>query len=100
MKLGPALLCFALIGSMASARDVRIGVLGLFHPSELTVSSTIGSAVILRADEQSLTLDTSAGISRASIHAHDADLVVRWGTQSVNARKVTLASRGGGPADF
>jgi len=100
MKLRPGLLCFALIGSMASAQDVRTGVLGLFHPSELTVSSTTGGAVILRADEQSLTLDTSTGLSRASIRAHEAGLVVRCGTQSLNAHKVTLASRGGGPADF
>jgi stage II sporulation protein D len=102
MKLGLVSLCFALIGSTASAQneDVRIGVLGLFHPSELTVSSTTGSAVILRADEQSFMLDTSAGLSRASIRAHEAGLVVRFGTQSLAARKVTLASRGGGPVDF
>jgi peptidoglycan hydrolase-like amidase len=100
MKLGPVLLCFALVGSMASAQDVRIGVIGLFHPSELILSSTTGSAVILRADEQSLTLDTSVGLSKATIHAHGAGLVVRYGTQSLNASKVTLASRGGGPADF
>jgi peptidoglycan hydrolase-like amidase len=100
MRLRRGLLCVALIGSMASAQDVRIGVLGLFHPSELTLSSTTGSAVILRVDEQSLTLDTSAGKSRASIHAHEAGLVVRCGTRSLNARKVTVASRGGGPADF
>ena len=102
MKPGSLLLCFALIGSTASAQneDVRIGVLGLFHLSELTVSSTTGSAVILRADEQSFTLDTSTGLSRASIRAHEAGLVVRCGTQSLNASKVTFASRGGGPADF
>jgi peptidoglycan hydrolase-like amidase len=102
MKLGPVLLCFALIGSTASAQseDVRIGVLGLFHPSELTVSSTPGGAVILHADNQSLTLDTSTGLSRASIRAHEAGLVVRCGRQSLNAHKVTLASREGGPADF
>src|SRR5438094_237139 len=57
MKLGPALLYFALIGSTASAQDVRIGVLGLFHSFDLTVSSTTGSAIILRADDRSLTLD-------------------------------------------
>jgi stage II sporulation protein D len=102
MKLGPLLLCFALIGSTASAQNegVRIDVLGLFHPSELTLSSTTGSAVILRADAQSLTLDTSAGLSRASIRVNEAGLVVRCGTRSLNASKVTLASREGGPADF
>ena len=102
MKLGPALLCFALIGSMASAQneDVRIGVLGLFHPSELTLSSTTGSAVTLHAGEQTLTLDTSTSLSRASIRAHEAGLTVRCGTQSLNASKVTVASRAGGPAEF
>lgn len=102
MKLRRGLLCFALIGSAASAQseDVRIGVLGLFHPSELTLSSTPGSAIILRVDDRNLTLDTSAGISKASIHADEAGLVVRCGRQSLNVRKVTLASRGGGPADF
>ena len=100
MKLGPALLYFALIGSTASAQDVRIGVLGLFHSFDLTVSSTTGSAIILRADDRSLTLDASAGLARASIRAHDASLVVRTGTQSLAAHEVTLASRRNGPADF
>src|SRR5690348_6661598 len=100
MKLGPAFLCLALIGPMASAQDVRIGVLGLFHPSKLTVTSTAGSAVILHADEWSLRLEASGGISRASIRVRDAGLVVRYGTQSLNAREVTLASRKAGPADF
>lgn len=102
MKLGPVLLCVALISSTAAAQneDVRIGVLGLFHPSELMLSSTPGSAVILRADEQTFTLDSSTNLSKASLRAHGVGLVVRCGTQSLNASKLTLASRKGGPVDF
>lgn len=102
MKLGPVLLCVALISSTAAAQneDVRIGVLGLFHPSELILSSTPGSAVILRADEQTFTLDSSTSLSKASLRVHGVGLVVRCGTQSLNASKLTLASRKGGPVDF
>jgi peptidoglycan hydrolase-like amidase len=100
MKFGPVLVCFALIGSTAPAQDVHIGVLGLFHPSELTVISSTGSAVVLQADEQSFTLDTSAGLSRASIRVYAAGLLVHCGTQFLNASKVTLATRGGGAVDF
>ena len=93
-------LLLLVITSIASAQDVRIGVLGLFHPSELTVSSAGENAVILHAAEQTLTVDRNSNIISASFRAQGTDLLVRCGTRSLTARTVTFTSRQSGPVDF
>jgi stage II sporulation protein D len=94
-----ALLVIACASSLASAQDVRIGVFGLFHPVELTVSSTTGSAVILHAGEQTVTLDASSSPSTARIRAAGAGLLVQFGGRSVNSTNIRLTSREGASVD-
>ena len=95
-----ALLLIACVSSLAPAQDVRIGVFGLFHPGELTVSSTTGSAVILHAGAQTITLDASSSPYTARIKAAGTGTVLEAGESSVNSRNITLTSRNGAPVDF
>src|SRR5579864_9105352 len=50
-----------------SQHNVRIGVLGLFHPRESRVSAVTGQALILQADDRSVVLEKSSGIDTATI---------------------------------
>ncbi len=95
-----ALLAITFVSSLAPAQDIRIGVFGLFRPVELTVSSATGSAAILHAGEQTITLDASSSPYKAKIKAADAGLLVHLGASSLNSTSIMLTSRGNGPVDF
>ena len=95
-----ALLAITFVSSLAPAQDIRIGVFGLFRPVELTVSSATGSAAILHAGEQTITLDASSSPYKAKIKAADAGLLVQLGASSLNSTSIMLTSRGNGPVDF
>ncbi|HEV2468927.1 MAG TPA: SpoIID/LytB domain-containing protein [Candidatus Sulfotelmatobacter sp.] len=80
--------------------QVRIGVLGLFHPRELTVRAMDGHAIVLRAGDQAATLETSSGLNVAKVTLIDSSLSLKAGTRSVVGPKVTVSDRSGEPGDF
>lgn len=97
-----ALVAFVLLVPSAPcfAQDVRIGVLGLFHPREIVVRAVPGSAIVVRAEDRSLVLENSSGVDEISVHldgnaiaAHMKDSVIR--TPSLN-----VTSRDNGSTDF
>lgn len=91
-----------------SSANVHIGVLGLFHPHEFTVSAPAGSALLVRAGEERIVLEKSSGVGSANIRngagvisaSEDGEVVVTAGHQVVRAPKVTISSRENDPADF
>jgi stage II sporulation protein D len=87
------------LSSLAQAQEVRIGVLGLFHPRQLTVSSTAESAVILHIKQKDLVLD-STSTSKVAVHARGNLLVLTYGGESLHADRIVFTSRDGGAADF
>jgi stage II sporulation protein D len=87
-------------GSDSSGTDVRIGVLGLFHPIELTVSASVGSALMVRAGEERFVLERSSGVDSVSIRAADHVTVVTSGSRVVRAAELTVTGRKGEPVDF
>ena len=117
----PIRLAIAIIGALtlahalAPARDVRIqdvqdhdvqnhvvriGVLGLFHPSEFAVSAADGNAVVVHAGQETFVLERSSGVRAAEIRALAGATVVRVGPRAVHAPALTVTGRTGGPADF
>jgi stage II sporulation protein D len=82
------------------AQDVRIGVLGLFHPAQLTVSSVPGAAIMLHVGAKEFPLDSTSSVSKVAIHARGNDLALHYGTQSLLAHKVSFTGRDGGDAEF
>lgn len=82
------------------AQDVRIGVLGLFHPSQLTVSATPGAAIILHVGAKDFPLDSTSSVSKVAIHARPNELALAYGTQSLLPHKISLTGRDGGAAEF
>ena len=79
--------------------DLRIGVLGLFHPVELTVSASAGSALVVRSGEERFVLESS-GVDSAAIRISDYQVVVTSGNRVVRATEFTATGRKGESADF
>ncbi len=84
----------------SSVADVRIGVLGLFHPTEFTVTASGNSALVLRADQERIVLEKSSGVDSASIRASGNDLKVSVGRRVVRASKVVVTGRNAQTVDF
>ena len=80
--------------------DVRIGVLGLFHPRELTVSASVCSALVVRAGEERLVLEQSSGVDSASVRIAERQVLVTSGGRVIRATEFTVTGRNGEPADF
>lgn len=86
--------------SASNAQDVRIGVLGLFHPSQLTVASIPGAAVILHIDQKDFPLDPTSSTSKVTAQARHDELALTYGTQSLVAHTIVFTSSDGGVAGF
>jgi len=103
---------FLALGSLAPAppaqagsdagldNDVRIGVLGLFHPREFTVSATSGHALLLRAGRETAILEKSSGTQSAMVHLSGDALIVTTRFRSSRAPAIVVTGRNGEPADF
>lgn len=97
--LRPAAIFALALSSLAQAQEVRIGVLGLFHPRQLTVSSSAESAVILHINQKDLVLD-STSTSKVAIYRQGNLLALRYGGESLHADRIVFTSRDGGAVDF
>jgi len=80
--------------------DVRIGVLGLFHPRQLKVSAPEGSALILHIGEDRIVLEKSSGVDSAIVRISGAELVVSAGMHIAKASKLTAMGRNREPVNF
>jgi stage II sporulation protein D len=103
-----SLLVFKLVCSTARAQsvadpsvaEVRIGVLGLFHPHQFTVVAPAGSAVVLHVGEARIVLEKSSGLDSASVRVTGGDMVVSVAGHEMRASKLTVSGRKNEPVDF
>jgi len=84
----------------SSVPDVQIGVLGLFHPTQFSLSATAGCALVVHAGEERIVLEKSSGIDSATVRISDRDVVVTAGARVVRAAKLTVNGRKSEPVDF
>lgn len=80
--------------------DIKIGVLGLFHPLQFAISAPAGSALIVYAGEQLFVLEKSSGLDAATVRISGIDLVVSAGGRVVPASKLTVSGRAGSAVNF
>lgn len=78
---------------------VRVGVLDLFHPREFVVQAPSGRALVLRAGERSMVLESS-GVPSAAVKIQGAEVVVASATQGMRGQEIVIAGRGNEPTDF
>jgi len=83
-----------------SVGNVTIGVFGLFHPREFTVTALNNAALILHADDKQVVLERSSGVSSATIGLSHDRVVVSAGTHVLRPRRITLMGRKNQPVDF
>ena len=84
----------------SSGVDIHIGVLGLFHPSQFSVSAPIGSALVLHTGYERIVLEKSSGVDSASIRVSGDGVAVTTGTRVVRASKLTVSGRNGEEVEF
>ncbi len=77
------------------AQTVRIGVLGLFHPHEITLSAARGEAIVVTAGDNVFVLEPGARTGTAHIRAAGDRLVLESGGQLVHATEILAGGRNG-----
>jgi hypothetical protein len=87
------LIAVLLASRALSAQEVRIGVLSLFHPHELTVRPAAGTAIVLHGDQHAITLESNSTIGQVDIRAAGSSVVVRLPGSSLRLPKVVFISR-------
>ena len=101
MSLRVKLLAYVLLATHAAcAQDVRIGVLGLFRPRQITLQAASGQALLIDSAEKSFVLEKSSGNYIAEITVSGDELVVHVGNQSARASSLRASSRSNGVTDL
>ncbi len=88
-----------LLNPHARAHDVRIGVLGIFHPRQLTLQASRKEAVVIHAAGQTFILEPGSPIT-ASLHISDDALLLDIEGRALRATEIRAGSRDGGAVSF
>lgn len=99
-KWMPLLLTVLLSDSLASAQSVRIGVLGIFHPRHLSLSSSHSDTIVVTAAGQTLFLQPGSPTESLQIRASGDILLLILAGKEIRARELHAAGRNRNAADF
>ncbi len=83
-----------------SPDTVRIGVLGLFHSRQLTVSVLSGRALVVHAGEERVVIEKSSGVDSASVRMSADGVLLMAGPRAIKASMLTVAGRNNEAVDF
>jgi stage II sporulation SpoD-like protein len=83
----------------AHAQDVQIGVLGLFHPHQISLRAS-RDALIVHAAEQSFVLDPGHKVDEVKFSASDGKLFLQTAGGSVQVPEISVTGRDGGRVVF
>ena len=89
------LFCTLLVAAAASAQTVTIGVFGLFHPRDLTVTP-VGAPLLIDARGEQIAVETGAVHLRLSANG----IAVSAGERAWHASRVRIHARDGGATDL
>jgi hypothetical protein len=92
--------CSLAAGGLASAQEIRIGVLGLFHPHEITLRPAAESGIILTAGKEEFLLESGPNPQGATIRISGNGLVLNYRGHAICANEIRAANRNRGPASF
>jgi peptidoglycan hydrolase-like amidase len=94
------LVLVCLTGRSTRAQDVRIGVLGIFHPHDLTLSCIRDEALVLTAAGQTIFLQPRSSCESLQIHADSNSLLLALNGKEIHADVIHAANRNHGVARF
>jgi stage II sporulation protein D len=86
-------LSLASSGALANTSDVRIGVLGFFHPSELTLGAQDGDAIIVNAAGQNIFLQPRSPRETLHIRASGDIVLLDFGGKQICAKEIHATGR-------
>jgi peptidoglycan hydrolase-like amidase len=89
-----------LTGPRSAAQDVRVEVFGLFHPHEVNLNPTKGSALTVQTGDQTLVLEQNSGQSSARIRVLGDHLQVETKRHVINSAAIHADPRNQSPTDF
>ena len=95
MSRAVAIALALLLGAPAWARTVRIGVFGLFHPTELSVAPPPGSSLVIEKDGGSVTMNQAVHVRLAGDRVQLLAQGVSW-----RVTRVHFHARDGGLTDL
>jgi peptidoglycan hydrolase-like amidase len=95
-----SLVTYLLLAQLAAAQEIRIGVLGLFHPHQLELRALPGQALVIQGANKILVLERSSGQDAATVTASGDQLTLQVDNQILKTSMIRAASRRDGPTDF
>jgi len=93
-------LLFLLGGPGAFAEQVRVGVLGLFHPREITLSAAKGEAIVVTAGGKAVVLEPGPHGDIARIEVSDASLLLEFRGEFARTAEIHASGRSRHGASF
>ena len=94
------LLLFLLVARSTRAQDVRIGVLGIFHPRHLTLSCTGGEALVVATADETIFLQPRSSRESLQIRTDGDTLLLSVNGREIHANEIQATSRNNGAARF
>ena len=76
---------------------VRISVLGLFHPHQLTVTALPGQALVLHTPAGEFVLEKSSGTDSATLRLDNDSIALTAGHSTIQASSITITGRNTDP---
>jgi stage II sporulation protein D len=89
------LLLLFLSGHFCAAQEIRIGVLGIFHPQRLGLEASRAQALVVALDGDSFVLGQGSPNARAKIGTAGDELAVTIHGREIRARELRAAGRMG-----
>jgi len=96
----PLLLTVPLSSSLTDAREVRIGVLGIFHPHQLSLSSGGRDAIVVTTSGQTFFLQPGSTTERLQIRPSGDILLLSLDGKEIQAKELHAAGRNQDAADL
>lgn len=82
------------------ANAVRIGVFGLFHPSQLKVTPVAGAALVVHAGKEMIALEKSSGVESITVQSSTTGILLLVGKRVLHVPAVALSGRMDESTDF
>ncbi len=91
---------FFLAYSSASAQNVRIGVLGVFHPQQLTLSPIAGESIVISAGGKTIFLSAGSNSGIAHLKTSGDLLVLEISGKAIRAKEMHAVGSNSGATNF
>jgi peptidoglycan hydrolase-like amidase len=88
-----------LLNSRLNAQEVRIGVLGLFHPREIKLQASRSEAVVIHSAGETFVLEPGSRMA-ASLHVSSDELLVEFGGHVFQTAELHATARNNGVVSF